>query len=125
MRMIYCCQCKRDVLANLVFASTIYPHRDDLRNKNFYQCPHCGNYVGCHRDGEPLGTIPHPELRKRRHLVHQVIDGYWLLTKDRVRRKRLYKELSKFIGREYHTGELNSVEECNRVMEYYIHHFKQ
>lgn len=31
--------------------------------------------------------------------------------------------LSKFLGREYHTGELNSIEECERVIGFYTTKF--
>lgn len=102
-----------------MYGNSIYPHRADLYSKIFYQCPICGNYVGTHQDGRPLGTIPTPILRTMRNKVHDIIDEYWLPTKDRRKRKELYKALSNFLGREYHTGELNSIEECEAVINYY------
>lgn len=116
---LYCVQCHRQVDALLMAGSKIYPHRPDLSYLTFYQCPKCGNYVGTHRDGRPLGTIPTPDLRAWRHKVHETIDAYWLPTKDRAKRKRLYKAISAYIGREYHTGEINSVEECRQVIGFY------
>lgn len=116
---LYCVKCHEQVDALLMIGSKIYPHRPDLSYLTFYQCPNCGNYVGTHRDGRPLGTIPTPELRSWRHRVHEIIDSYWLPTKDRGKRKRLYKAISAYIGHEYHTGELNSIEECQQVIEFY------
>ena len=117
---IYCVQCATVVDAVRVLGKSIYLHRPDLHKHCFYQCPHCGNYVGTHRDGRPLGTIPTPELRLMRNKVHNTIDRYWLPEKNRVRRKQLYSALSKFLGREYHTGELNTIEECQSIIDYYL-----
>lgn len=116
---IYCVQCERIVDAHSVYGMSIYSHRHDLSQHLFYQCPHCGNYVGTHRDKRPLGTIPTPELRTMRHKVHTIIDEYWLPTKDRAKRKALYKALSDFLGKEYHTGTLNSIDECEAVINFY------
>lgn len=124
MESIFCVQCDKFIQANKIFGLSVYPHRKDLYNKAFYQCPHCGNYVGTHKDGRPLGTIPTPELRSLRNEVHRIIDEYWLPTKDRKKRKELYADLSRFLGREYHTGELNSMAECIAVIGYYIKNYK-
>lgn len=123
MITIYCVACAKEVEAQALFGDSIYPHRPDLYGKTFLQCPHCGNYVGTHQDGRPLGTIPTPELRAMRHKVHAVIDEYWLPERNRVKRKRLYKALSIFLGREYHTGELNSIKECEKVIGFYATKF--
>lgn len=121
--IIYCVSCSKNVATVKLFGSAIYSHREDLRDKVFYQCPHCGNYVGSHRDGRPLGTIPTPPLRKARSRVHFIIDQYWLPTKDRKKRKELYSDLSRFLGREYHTGELNSIGECEKVIHYFLNKY--
>lgn len=119
MITIYCVACAKEVEAQALFGDSIYPHRPDLYSKKFLQCPHCGNYVGTHQDGRPLGTIPTPELRAMRNKVHAVIDEYWLPERSRGKRKMLYRALSRYLGREYHTGELNSIEECERVIGFY------
>ena len=124
MGKIFCVECDEIVQAQRIFGASIYPHRKDLYNKAYYQCPHCGNYVGTHQDGRPLGTIPTPELRSLRNEVHHIIDEYWLPTKDRKKRKDLYADLSKFLGREYHTGALNRIAECRAVIEYYKRNYK-
>lgn len=122
---LFCVCCNTEVQAQPIYGWSVYPHRRDLHNLLFYQCPYCGNYVGSHKDGRPLGTIPTPLLRNARHKVHLTIDEYWLPKKNRRKRKELYADLSNFIGREYHTAELNSVTECEKVIEYYNKNYKQ
>lgn len=73
METLYCVARAKEVEAQALFGDSIYPHRPDLYGKRSYQCPHCGNYVGTHQDGKPLGTIPTPELRAMRNKVHAVI----------------------------------------------------
>lgn len=121
---LYCVQCDKDVRPQKLLGYAVYPHREDLRDKVFYQCPVCGNYVGTYRDGRPLGTIPTPPLRKARSRVHTIIDQYWLPTKDRKKRKELYSDLSRFLGREYHTGELNNIGECEKVIHYFLNKYR-
>ena len=116
---IYCVKCNKEVEALLMTGGKIYPHRPDLHYMSFYECPICGNYVGTHRDGRPLGTIPTAELRVWRHKVHKTIDAYWLPSRDRSMRKKLYQAISHHIWREYHTGELNSIEECQQVITFF------
>lgn len=86
---IYCTVCKQDVAAQECYGRHIYLRRPDLDDKRFYMCPTCRNYVGTHKDGRPLGTIPSPELRDQRKWVHNVIDRYWLEDghADRIKRK--------------------------------------
>lgn len=119
---IYCTVCKQDVAAQECYGRHIYLRRPDLADKRFYMCPTCGNYVGTHKDGRPLGTIPSPELRDQRKWVHNVIDPYWLGHghADRAKRKQLYSALSEALGKEYHTGNLNSREECVKVVSCYV-----
>lgn len=116
---IFCNACQKVVPAQLVSGAFIYPHRLELHKKGFYQCPECGNYVGSHADGRPLGTIPTPELRKWRKEVHRIIDEYWL-PNNSTKRKELYADLSTVVGKKFHTGELNSIADCRRVIEYYL-----
>lgn len=40
------------------------------------------------------------------------------------KRKELYAALSRFLGREYHTGELNSLGECEKVIHYFLNKFR-
>lgn len=108
---VKCLPCGGDFVdAELVSGLDIYPHRKDLKKLNFYRCPKCGGYVGCHPHTiNPLGVIPTPEIRRARHKVHELIDPLW---KDkRVSRKYIYKRLSEAVGHNFHNGESTSLEE--------------
>lgn len=56
----------------------IYPHRNDLKSKTFYECKRCKAYVGCHKGTDkPLGRLANPELRYYKRLVHNSFDPLW------------------------------------------------
>ena len=75
---LYCCKCGKEVQAALVKGDVIYPHRPDLSQLNFYQCPVCKNYVGCHKGTKrALGCIPTKELRLARNKLHAKMDPLW------------------------------------------------
>lgn len=113
---IYCCKCRKDVEAILVKGNKIYPHRPDLYKKFFYQCPHCNNYVGCHRQTtRPLGCIPTTEIKIARQKVHALMDPLW--KEEKISRKELYKYISDKLGYTYHNGETRSVQECLKVYD--------
>ena len=118
-RKIWCCGCGDHVSARLTDGSEIYPHRSDLTEIPFWKCDSCGNFVGCHhktRDRtKPLGSIPTPELREARKQLHFLIDPLW--RNGRRSRKALYAAISMKLGREYHTAEVNTIEEANKVRE--------
>ncbi len=114
-REIYCCGCGREVAARLTDGVEIYPHRDDLYDLPFWKCDTCENFVGCHHKTKdrtrPLGCIPTPELKRARMRMHALIDPVW--QDGKMPRGKLYAEISKGIGREYHTAETRSVEEVD------------
>ena len=122
---LWCCGCNDYIQAELVGGEKIYPHRPDLYELKFYQCPHCKNYVGTHKqwgkgtDGRQyniraLGCIPTPELKNARHKIHEILDPLWK-GKRSGSRKRLYKTLSDELGYEYHTANTRTIEECRTV----------
>ena len=75
---IWCVKCQKDVEAELITGDIIYPHRPDLYNRNFYKCPFCGGYVGCHPNTtKPLGCIPTVALKMARIRVHDKLDSLW------------------------------------------------
>lgn len=113
---IYCCYCRKEVQAGLLKGKQIYPHRPDLYNLNFYECPICGRYVGTHKGTtRPLGCIPTEAIKIARQKVHAKMDPLW---KNRlISRKQLYKQISDKLGYSYHTGETRSVQECLRVWD--------
>lgn len=108
---LFCCECQKDVEAENVSGNTIYPHRPDLAAKRFFRCPHCGEYVGTHPDGRPLGTIPTQELRILRYRIHLALDALWIGKKGaRWKRSKYYRKIAKhFDLEEYYTGEISSV----------------
>lgn len=120
---IYCCGCKHTVEANLITGATAYPHRKDLHGRNFWQCPACKNFVGCHPRwgrGEfmPLGVIATPEIRQARMKLHAVLDPLW--RSGRIRRKKIYAKISEHLGYEFHTANTRSLEEIQKVKDFII-----
>lgn len=71
--------------AKLVGGDVIYPHREDLWSKNFWQCKPCNAYVGCHPKNErfgqdgtrPLGRLADANLRQLKSKAHAVFDPLW------------------------------------------------
>lgn len=116
-RKIYCCGCGEKVNARLTDGREIYPHRPDLEDLPFWRCDDCGNSVGCHHKTKdrtrPLGVIPTPEIKKARQHIHRVLDPLW--KSGRFDRTDLYQWLSNRIGYEYHTAEIQSVEQAREV----------
>ena len=121
-RQIHCCGCGDTVSARLTNGAEIYPHREDLAELPFWACDACGNFVGTHhrdmRPGQdrlrPLGVIPTPEIKRARQRLHRLIDPLW--KSRRFKRADLYAEISRKLGAPYHTADLRSVEEAERVM---------
>ena len=124
---MYCCGCLKDVEARLTNGEEIYPHRDDLHTLPFWKCDQCGNFVGCHHKTKnptkPLGCIPTPEIKEARKRVHKILDPIW--ESGRIRRKELYAAISASLGWKYHTAEIRSVEEANKVCKLAIAFGKQ
>lgn len=92
--------------ARLVSGLIIYPYRDDLRQKKFWQCQPCDAYVGCHEAGNgygdgtrPLGRLADASLRSAKQKAHEVFDRLWMNQVQRnAARKRAYKELALRMG---------------------------
>lgn len=92
--------------AKLVGGDVIYPHRPDLKPKQFWQCSPCDAYVGCHAPGNgygdgtrPLGTLANAELRRARNSVHRLLDTAWMVSNDRrAARRRVYADLAAHLG---------------------------
>jgi len=114
---IYCCGCEKEIEARLTNGGEIYSHRVDLKDIPFWKCDVCKNYVGCHHktkdSTKPLGSIPTSELRAARRKIHDILDPLW--RHKSVYRGSLYKKLSNRLGYQFHSGELNSLEEAERV----------
>ena len=116
-RTIYCCQCEADVPARLTDGREVYRHRPDLHSLPFWKCDGCGNTVGCHHKTKdrtrPLGCIPGPEMKKARGHIHALLDPVW--KSGQFERRELYARLSAVLGREYHTGELRTLDEARTI----------
>ena len=115
---IYCCDCGKTVNARLTDGKEIYNHRPDLYSLPFWICDTCHNYVGCHHKTknrtQPLGIIPNKQLRAARQKIHAVLDPLW---KDGlIDRKKLYKAISDDLGWKYHTANIRSLEEVDKVL---------
>lgn len=115
---IYCCNCEKDVEAAQITGEQAYPHLPSLFVKKFWQCPHCHNFVGAHEKGplagHPFGVIATPELKRLRQQIHNLIDPLWKIM--RIDRKVIYKKMSKAMGKEYHTGEIRTIEEAEQAL---------
>ena len=114
---IYCTGCKKDVKARLTNGAERYPHREDLYSVPFWRCDGCGNYVGCHwktkTPTKPLGCIATPQLLEARKHIHNLIDPLW--QSGKIKRGQVYAYIEHRIGKQYHTGELRSIEEAREV----------
>lgn len=102
----------------LVGGLIIYPHRQDLAEKRFYNCAPCGAYVGCHQGtNEPFGRLADAELRKAKQAAHAAFDPLW--RSKRMERNVAYARLSDAMGlsrEETHIG-MFDLEQCRRVVE--------
>jgi len=114
---VWCCGCGEEVTARLTDGREVYPHRRDLAGLPFWKCDGCGNHVGCHHKTadrtRPLGIIPTPELRNARSHIHRILDPIW--QGKRIARGKIYAILSDKIGRQYHTGEIRTLDEARTV----------
>ena len=109
---IYCCECKKEVNANLISGKEVYPHREDLFSLPFWECPRCNGVVGCHHKTKdrtrPLGCIPNDFIKRTRKEIHQLIDPIWRY--GVASRKDVYKQMSDILGFEFHSAEISSNE---------------
>ena len=119
LAILHCCGCGKLVTPRLTSGKEVYPHRDDLHDLPFWKCDACGNYVGCHHKTKdrtrPLGSIPTPEIRESRKKIHALLDPMWKL--HGFSRGKIYAELEKLIGREYHTAEVNTAQDAAVIIQ--------
>lgn len=119
---IFCCGCEKIVTARLANGSEVYPHRHDLHDLPFWKCGTCKNFVGCHHKTKdrtkPLGFIATPEIKKARQHIHRILDPLW--ESKKYSRKKVYKLISEHIGREYHTAEIQSIEEARKIYKFLL-----
>lgn len=113
-RNLYCCGCGSDVQARLTNGREVYPHRRDLAKDLRWKCDGCGNSVGCHKPTDrPLGCIPDKPMKQARMHIHSLLDPLW--KSGQAKRGHLYARLTDVLGREYHTGELRTLDEARTI----------
>lgn len=103
--------------AELVDGTVIYPHREDLATKRFWDCRRCDAYVGCH-DGtaKPLGRLANKELRGMKMQAHGAFDPLW--RSGEMGRQEAYAWLAEALGippEECHIG-MMAVDRCRAVV---------
>ena len=119
-------ECGKKVETLIVNGKTIYPHRPDLYEKAFLQCPYCHNYTGADtlrstdsfmiwKKRHEKKVIPTAECRRARRIIHSIIDPLW--QRGLIPRKEIYKRLSKATGTNFHNGSLNSREVAQKAIE--------
>lgn len=108
MAKVYCCQCRRDVDAEIVNGKKVYPTYKWLRDKHFYRCPVCHNYCNI-IEGENM-AIPDAYIRRRRRDIHAVA--------KRCGTARFYKGMTEKWGAPFHTGEIRTHGEADRAFFY-------
>jgi hypothetical protein len=122
-KLIFCCECNDKIFCDLKTGKDIYPHRQDLKNKQFWQCPNCKGFVGIHKHSytklKPLGCIPTKELKEWRKKAHTAIDSIW--NKYRwANRTSVYQSLSAKFGYSFHVGHTRTIEECKQAIKYAV-----
>lgn len=116
-KKIFCTGCNKDVIAQLTNGEEMYPQRKDLYDIPFWICDTCKAFVGCHwktnQPTKPLGVLATQELKDARKSIHAVLDPFW--RSGKIGRGRAYAYVSNRIGKEYHNGEIRSVEEARSI----------
>ena len=89
------------------------------KNKDVICCskyPECDSFVGCHKDGTPLGRLANKELRILKTEAHMHFDNIW--QHKYYSRSRLYQKLSFYLNipEKYTHIEMFSKETCLKVI---------
>lgn len=111
---IKCTICNEYIIPEEITGEKIYPHRPDLYKLKFMQCKKCKNYVGTHPDGRPLGSIVSKEIKKSRMEIHNNLDQLW--KNNVMKRKEVYSHMRQKLGYEYHTANIETKEEAEKVL---------
>lgn len=107
----YCCECRQEVNGIKVKGDVIYPHRVDLYDLEFIQCPICKNYTGRY-DGE-MPTLPTEYIRSCRYKAHRALDEVW---KDKKKRGEYYSFMSNEFKRDFHWGTVKNDNEADEAL---------
>jgi hypothetical protein len=103
--------------SEFVAGDAVYPHRRDLRDRDFYLCAPCDAYVGCHAGTRrPLGRLANAELRRAKVDAHAAFDPIW---RNSISRSEAYRWLATMLripASACHIG-MFDVEQCRRVVQ--------
>ena len=120
--LIYCCGCRRNVKAFLVNGCEVLPKEKHLRDKKFWKCSDCRNFVGTRTVGKndlaPTGAIGSKKIREMQGKLRAKI--YLILEAKKATpdaKKILYEWLSKKLFYPYRTSSIISEAEAKRVHE--------
>ena len=109
--------CEQDVEARLTDGAERYPHRPDLAYLPFWTHDECKTWVGCHhktsKPTQPLGILATPAMFRMRIAIHDLIDPIW--KSGYKARGQVYAYIKRELGYDYHTGELRTMEEAQKV----------
>lgn len=96
----------------------IYPHRPDLADRQFIQCLPCQAWVGCHKDGTPLGRLANASLRRKKMEAHATFDPLW--KSGEMSRAHAYYLLAKHLNLTRETCHIGEFDEaiCQKVIEF-------
>jgi zinc-finger-containing domain len=126
-----CSACHDCTGIQLVGIDRIYPHRQDLRQREdgstpFYWLCVCGAYCGAHRDSlKPFGTPADLATRRARQDAHAAFDPLWerKMRKEGISKTKArgqgYKWLREQLGMEAskcHIGEMTAAD-ARRVVD--------
>ena len=121
MRLLkmYCCGCKKSVKARLTDGQEVYPYNKTYAKRPYWICDTCKNFVGTHwqtnEPTKPLGIIATPEIKKFRMLIHSKLDSIW--KSNIMSRGQVYKLISDKLNFTYHTANIKSVAEANKILD--------
>lgn len=116
------CKSSTEVVSETDIYGREYKGRLMIRCRN-YQI--CDAYVGCHKDGTPLGRLARKELRNYKKEAHQNFDRLW--KEKYLERSEAYEMLADHLGLadEYtHIG-MFSIKTCKKVIEWSIDTFER
>lgn len=122
-RPIWCCGCSAEVQARLTDGLEVRPAYPQEAGLPFWRCDTCGNFVEClYRTKDrtrPRGNIPTPELKQARLHISSLLDPMWKTRGEAAnwteQRRVLYSAISERIGREFHVGEIKTIEEAREA----------
>lgn len=107
------------MMCKLINGETAYPHRPDLYELPFWQCPFCRNFVGTHhktRDRlRPLGVIATQAIKNYRIKIHNAVDKLW--KNGSHKRGSVYMAMSRKLGYSFHTSAIRTLEEAKHTFE--------